>query len=214
MLDESDVKPPVVTEIDTEPPVLTPPPPKTDFEAGYKGLQRKLDRLQKEHDAIQEKYESLAEESEGHKQSKRSVEQEKDALAKEKLDLDLKVKEYEVQLANQNLRNERFNLIMTEYPELASFETAGLLPDAPDIEALKGKLTKFRETLGAKSKAELEDAVKGAGAGAGAGNTGAGTGKRSKETVYSELVALAGNTKTPENKAKYDTLMKEWIALN
>lgn len=196
-----------------EPKSTTPPVQKTDYEAGYKGLQRKYDRLQKQYEEAVSKYDALAEESESHKQSKRSVDQEKEQLAKEKVDLELKVKDYEKQLANQNLRNERFNVIMTDYADLAPFESKGLLPDAPDMDTLRQKLEAFRETLGANTQAKVEETVKGAGAGAGAGNTGKDVGKRSKEQVYDELVALAGN-KTPEAKAKYDALMKDWIEMN
>lgn len=189
---------------------VVPEKPKTDWEAAYKGLQRQMDKLKKQLEELQTKYDTAIEELEGEKQTHRSVAGEKEGLLKMNVDLTSQVKVLQEQEANRTLEKERYGLILTEFSDLAFFEAKGLLPPGSNIDELRQKFTDFRDALGKTGNDKVQEVLRGTGTGAVGDNN---TGKRSKEQVYDELLALSGS-QNPKDREKYDVLMKEWIALN
>ena len=69
-------------------------------------------------------------------------------------ELTTKNSEAETVLKTEKAKNERLGLIMGEFPGLVQFEGQGLLPDAPTLDELKVKLTKFQELHGAQRRQE------------------------------------------------------------
>jgi hypothetical protein len=66
-----------------------------------------------------------------------------------------------VELNTEKSRNERLGLIMSEFPELVSFEGKGLLPAASSLDELKTKLTTFQETIGQQRKQQKQEDLSG-----------------------------------------------------
>jgi len=100
-------------------------------------------------------------------------------------------------------------LILSEFPELASFEAKGLLPSAENEEALRQKLTTFRDTLKTRVDADVKETFKGAGA----GGAGKGDGKdmnMNKDQLYNRLTALAGR-QDQASRDEYEKLMALWL---
>lgn len=190
---------------------VVPDKPKTDWEAAYKGLQRQFDKLKKQLEDVQTKYDTAIEELEGVKQTHRSVNTEKEQLSQVNVDLTSKLKGMEELEANRNLEKERYLLILGEFADLAAFEAKGLLPSGNNADELRQKFTDFRGALSQSGEQKVQQVLKGTGT-APVGDTG-NQGKRSKEQVYDELLALSG-TQDPVGRSKYDALMKEWIDLN
>ena len=188
--------------------------PGTDWEAAYKGLQRLQQRTKKELDELQVKYDALVDDHETVKQTHKDTEGKYSELQKQNVDLTSQVKSVQEQEASRTLERDRYNLILSEFSDLASFEADSLLPAGTNVDELREKFEKFRKSLEKSGKQRVKDALEGEGPGpVGDDNSRDPGKKRSVDEVYNELLALGG-TQSPEGRAKYDKLMEEWIALN
>ena len=188
--------------------------PGTDWEAAYKGLQRLQQRTKKELDELQVKFDALVDDHETEKQTHKEITGKYSELQKQNVDLTSQVKSVQEQEASRTLERDRYNLILSEFSDLASFEADSLLPAGTNVDELREKFEKFRKSLEKSGKQRVKDALEGEGPGpVGDDNSRDPGKKRSVDEVYNELLALGG-TQSPEGRAKYDKLMEEWIALN
>lgn len=178
-----------------------------DWETRFKGLQRSFDRKQKELSSLQEKFDSLSEEAETSKQTERERQAQLDALQKDlesaKADLDKATGE----LATQEARGKRIQLIMSDFPELSKFEAAGLLPSAETEEEMAEKFTAFRDALNTTVQANVKQQV----VGASPAKTGSAASPpaESAAEVYSKLTQLAG-ARDPKDRAEYERYLALW----
>lgn len=87
----------------------------------------------------------------------------------------------------------RKNLVMSEFPELASFEAKGLLPTAEDEEKMKAAFGTFRETLAATAGASVADFISGASPAAKREvKDQAKTGVEDRQYLLDQMIATAG----------------------
>jgi Skp family chaperone for outer membrane proteins len=209
--------PPETTVDEDEPKTVTSsadppaqPEPTENWEDRFKGLQRTFDKRQKDFSTLQEKYDNLLETAESTKQAERERQAQLDALQKDleaaKEGLDKATGE----LAAQEAKGKRMQLIMSEFPDLAKFEAAGLLPNADTDEEMTEKLTAFRDALNSTVKANVERQVVGASP-APSGTT-ATAPVRTAADIYSRLQQLAG-ARNDEDREEYDRLIAEWDKL-
>lgn len=181
-----------------------------DWEKRYKGLQKTFDALTNKFNKLQEQYDQLVAESEELRQKTKGHEAEKTALSNSLHQKETENDTLSKQIAAHALERERTKLIMTEYPDLAQFEAKGLLPSAETVEALKPLLDEFRGTIKGMVGDNVNQKLK--------GSTPQGGGNhqppaRDKETVYNEMVALAGS-RDAESQRKFLQLRDEWDAMN
>lgn len=207
------------TPVTTESPVpastgtVTVPPvqQEEDWEKRFKGLQKLFDKQQKSLADLQSEHATTVEGQEAMKQAERTAQTE---LEKTKASLDALTKEREslsTQLTTETAKAKRATLILAEFPDLAAFEAAGLLPAATTEEEMRTKFAKFREVYSGSVSKTVTEKLKGSSpAPTGPTTT---TTTRSKEEVYAELSRLAGSRK-PEDRAKREQLVAEWDELN
>lgn len=202
----------------TEPvePTTTVVPPVTapqgeDYEKRFKGLQKLYDTQRKELEALQLEHTTTIEGREALLQQQKQAQTQLDAtkaqlttLTTEKEALAAKVKIHETQAL-------RSKLILSDYADLAAFEAKGLLPPAETEEEMKTKFTAFREALGTTVSQTVKEKLQGASPASTSPTTP--NPARSKETVYAEMLRLAGSRK-PEDRAKMEALTVEWDELN
>ena len=165
----------------------------------FTGLQTSLNKTVEEKKALSE---SLA-------TNQTTVE----ALSKQKADLEATAKELNDKLAGMGVnltaaekKAARKDLILSQFPALASFESDGLLPDA-DLEKLPDVLKSFAEKVGAIASVSAQ--AKAAG-GMTTPPASAGTTKRtSKELMTMVQDASLGDTKN----GTYDELYQEYLTV-
>ena len=122
----------------------------TDWEASYKGLQRKMAALQTQADTLKAERDGAIAEVQTLKADLTTAQGSLEASETKVSGFETQVADLETKATEATTSLERANLIMSEYPGLASFEADGLLPTADDAEALKEKLVKFQAALSAK----------------------------------------------------------------
>ena len=178
-----------------------------NWQERYKGMQRAFNKKSEELDNLAEKFENLMEESETSKATEGELQKQLQDIQKQMDERQQELDQMTGQIAAQEAKQKRTNLILSEFPDLAPFEAKGLLPDVPD-DQMKDKFNEFREVF----QSRVEDDVKKQVVGASAAETGGdGTHKvtRSKEQIYGELMRLAGST-NPEDRARREALVAEW----
>lgn len=183
-----------------------------DWKESYQGLQRVVSRKDKELEDLKEKYDALLEKSEDASVNERKLQTDLEAAKEELEKHQSEMDNLTGQLAVHEAKAARTDLILDEYPGLASFEAKGLLPsvDDSDEDALRKKLAAFEEALGETIKAGVQKQV----TGVGPADTGGGAPKptRSKNELYAIITTLAG-TRDPVEKAKYEAAKAEWDQL-
>jgi len=112
--------------------------------------------------------------------------------------------------ARAEAKNERVNLILADFPELATWESQGLLPQAETTEGLVEALTKFRSTLGIQVGTQVQSTLAGA-IPAGTGRADASSNDSTPETeqyVWEQLVKYSGrdSEKYAQWQAKWDLI--------
>lgn len=197
--------------IEEEEPVTEPSSPQQEnYEARFKGLQKTFDRKQKELAKVQAQLDEMLEQSETAKQSEREKQIQLDALKKAQDDAKAELDRLTGELATQEARNARANLIMSDYPDLAKFEASGLLPPAETEEEMNEKFLAFREALKSTVAANVEQKM------VGTSPTDAGSTStkpvRTKEQIYTRLTQLAG-ARSDKDRHEYDSLLAEWDEL-
>ena len=135
---------------------------KTDWEKSYKGLQRKMAALQTQADTWKDERDGAITEVQSLKADLTTAQGEKEALETKVTGLETQVTEATGRADKAEGSLDRAELIMSDYPELAQFETDGLLPEAEDTEALKDKLEKFQKALDAKVDKGVDKTLEGA----------------------------------------------------
>jgi hypothetical protein len=94
--------------------------------------------------------------------------------------------------------------------DLAPFEAKGLIPLADNVEDMKATFENFRQAFNTTVDQTMKNRMTGMSA---AASNNEPPQPRTKETVYAELTRLAG-ARSPQERAQYDALMKEWLLLN
>lgn len=203
---EKSEEPKVEPKVET-PPTVPPAQQDEDYEARFKGLQRSFDKRQKDYLNLQEKHDALQEEAETSKQSDREKQAKLDALQKEADEAKAELDKTAGELATQEAKVNRANMIMSQFPELAPFEAEGLLPETGTEEEMTEKFTAFSEALNKRVQTNVERQV----VGSAAGDTGPPprTPVRDEAYIYNRLQQLAG-TRDPKLRDEYIQLMAEW----
>jgi len=108
---------------------------------------------------------------------------------------------------------ERANLIITEYPELASWEAKGLLPTAEDTETLKTKLNDFKSNLGMKVGEDVKKTIEGASPDTVVTEpkTPDDANQESEDYLWNRLTELANET--PFNRVEYNKVQARYDEL-
>jgi hypothetical protein len=178
-----------------------------DYEARFKGLQRTYNKAQSKLKALEEREADLLEAAETSKQSEQELKSQLDKLQKEQEDAKSELDNLTGELATQSAKNKRMLLILSDFPELAKFEAAGLLPDAVDEDEMAEKFEAFSEALQSTVSTNVQQKL------VGASPTDSGTTStkpvRTAEQVYSRLQQLAG-TRDEKLRAEYEELVAEW----
>jgi hypothetical protein len=142
-----------VSSIDGEPVVVQTPPANTpaatpeDWEKKYKGLQRAMNSKQVEVDGLNDKIVSLMATIEELKSGKVSTETQVTKLNGDLQTALNSLKAEQQKVATSSTETERLKLLVKEFPTLAAFETAGLLPSANTVDEMRSKFKAFQETL-------------------------------------------------------------------
>jgi len=182
-----------------------------DYEARFKGLQRTFNTAQKKLQTLEEREAELLEQAETSKQSEKTLKDQLEKLQKGQDDAKAELDRLSGELATQSARNERMQLILAEFSDLAPFEADGLLPDAVDADEMVQKFTAFREALQKSIQANVERQV------VGTSPTDSGTTAtkpvRTKEQIYSRLMNLAGS-RDDDKRQEYSDLLAEWDEIN
>lgn len=182
-----------------------------DYEKRFKGLQRANQKLKAEHDKLAEEYDDANAALEEMRQAEKSSEGKAKTLEDQLAKLESEKSDLESEIASQQKRQERMNLILTDYKDLAEFEARGLLPETDGTpEGMKEKFDSFRDALGTTVDTEVNSKLKGIGTKA-VGDTQ--VAPRDIATVRAELEAVAGQD-DPESRAKFRVLQKEWDELH
>jgi hypothetical protein len=182
-----------------------------DWQARYNGLNSAYSKLQKRHEDLQAKFDQLSEEHETSIQGSKKHDAEKTDLSSKIASLEREKQELSNQLSKQSFKDQRIKLILTDFPDLTTFEADGLLPDADTIENLKPKLESFRTALERRTKNGVQEKLKGLGP-TPANRTNITPITHSREFLYARLSQLAGH-RTPEQQVEYQQLQAEFDEL-
>src|SRR4030067_3582384 len=131
--------------------------PGTDWEAAYKGLQRLQQRTKKELDELQVKFDALGDDHETEKQTHKEITGKDSELQRQNVDLTSQVKSVQEQEASRTLARDPYNLILSEFSDLASFEADSLLPAGTNVDELREKFERFCKSLEKKGKQRVRD---------------------------------------------------------
>ena len=185
----------------------------TDYKEKYEALQAELGKKEKEYTGLQgtvQKKDDALKEAQGKLAeltgSSAKFQSDLEKLMTEKETLSTTLTEKEIALASSQTEAARAKLIMKEYPELAIFESRGLLPQTgPDDDEAKLKelFGNFKTTMdaltGIASKKTKEDLLSGGTPKqpdtSGAGPSGS-TDPAAAHLALAQAAALAGDLKT------------------
>jgi hypothetical protein len=184
--------------------------PEDNWEDRFKGLQRTFNRTKNELEKLREKEEDLLEQSETSKQNEQDLKGKLEDLQSLAEKAQTELDRLTGELATQEAKGKRAELIMSDFADLAQFEAKGLLPDAEDEDEMVEKFTAFREALSSTVSAGVEQKL----TGTAPSDTGGGkeTPSKSKAEIYTRLQQLAG-TRDPEQRAEYQRLLAQWDKL-
>jgi len=182
-----------------------------NWQERYKGMQRAFNTQKQEYEKLRAAQDALLESSETSKANESELQKQLEANQKMLDEQQQALDNMTGQLAAQEAKMTRQNLILSEFPDLAPFEAKKLLPDVPIGENfeddMKTRFAEFREVYNNTIKSEVKKQV----TGAGATETGVSGEKitRSKAYIYNRLQQLAGSNR-PEERREYDELLAEW----
>lgn len=186
----------------------------------YKGLQTAYNKLQDQTSKtiadLEAKLKDATVEIETLKAGSTSKESQAAVLQKEIVSLTQQIETLKNEKSQAETKVARSQLVMKEFPELASWEAQGLLPDGEAGDELMALFGKFRDNLSNNVSSEVKKTVAGSSP-AGSGRTGAGSGgaggaggEKSADYWYAQMLQHAGrdDAKFAEAEAKYDELTK------
>lgn len=180
-----------------------------DWEASYKGLQKVNEKLQAKLVRVSDDLDAAHEEIESLKSAAKATDGDKQGLVAKIAQLEKEKGDLERTVASHKMQTERTKLILSDFPELASFEASGLLPMGNTPEEMKEKLAAFKAALETTVGSKLADRMRGAGPKR-EGKNEPPAGHRDAETIFREINALAGS-RDPKDREKYDQLQKEYM---
>ena len=134
----------------------------TNWEAAYKGLQKKLSALQAQADLWKSERDDVTAQLSSSKADLTIANGKVDAFTSQVASFEGQVATLQGNFNAANGKLERTELIMSTYPDLAKFEAKGLLPQADTIDDLTTKLTDFREALGVSVTQSVDATLAGA----------------------------------------------------
>jgi len=201
---------PAATEVTPKANVAPPKDnPDTDWKKAYKGLQRNYDKIVADSASLQSENENLNAQLQEQKQLVRSLTTEKDQVTSKNVEATETISGLEAQVNTTKAQNERSQLIMSEFMDLAQFEAKGLLPEAQTDEEMRSKFGDFREALGTTAQELTDEKLKGMGTGTVDPQT---PEPLDSDGIYNRMSALAG-TRDPEKRAEYEQLSRKWLEL-
>ncbi len=115
--------------------------------------------------------------------------------------------ETEAALKAREAEAARLKLIMGEFPGLVQFEGQGLLPEAPSLDELKVKLTKFQELHGATAKQQQIERR------AGESDQPSGKGQLNQNPTATSILAEAKALQAAGKNKEYYAKMQEYYQL-
>lgn len=137
-----------------------------EWAKSYKGLQGAYQKLQNETktqvDTLNTQLADAQTQIESLKQGGTSKDDQLTVLQTEVAKKQEELTKLQTDKANADQQLQRKNLVMQEFPELASWEAQGLLPSADSDDALREQLEKFRGTLAGQVGAGVKQTLKGA----------------------------------------------------
>lgn len=184
----------------------TTPTPIIDWEKKYKGLQTAFNKLNTEKQKLTEDLNNaLAAQEEVGLKIKGFEKQIADLQAS--LDGEKKNTESaKTEATTRSVEAIRARLILKEFPELAQFEASGLLPAATTEEEMRTKFNEYKTTLNSIVGKSVVDKLKGASL----PTSSASQNTRDADTVYAELMRVAGvrgkEAEFRKLQAEYDQL--------
>jgi chromosome segregation ATPase len=134
----------------------------TDWQASYKGLQTAYNKQQASLAALQAKFDELNEKYAEVDQAGKLYSAEKQTLQGQIAEMQSAVNALTAEKARVEGTLARQKLVMSDYPDLAQFEAAGLTPQAESLEELKAKMEQFRVLLKNQSAADMSRVMAGA----------------------------------------------------
>jgi hypothetical protein len=137
-------------------------------------------------------------------------ETDKSTLSGEVEQLKTTVTEKDSEITALQKKQQRASLIFSQFPELASFEADGLLPDAKDEEGLTTKFKAFSEKLGTMKQQGAKEFASGGGTSTPSSKGDAGKGTADTFLKLANEAVLKGDIDTyNENFDKYLNSLKE-----
>jgi hypothetical protein len=137
-------------------------PGTTDWEAAYKGLQKTLATSQTQVETLKGERDTAITELTQLKTRATEFETGNADLTTQVETLTTQVTDLTGLSDNSAAALERSKLIISDYPDLATFEADGLLPTADDMDALKVKLDAFKEKVSKTVQSGVSETLSGA----------------------------------------------------
>ena len=196
------------------PPASAGTPPQnqgTNWEAAYKTLQRNHNDLQAKIANVQGQNDNLSAQLATRANEFSDVQTQLHAAQANIEQLTTQVTGLEGEKGNLSATLERSKLIMGEFPQLATFEAQGLLPQANDVDTMRDVFTKFSATIQGIQENAVSNLMEGASPEP-VGGSDAGDGKPVTLTVdqaWQKVVELSGG----RDAAAYDAAYKEYLEL-
>lgn len=173
----------------------------------YKGLQSHVNKLNDTVASLTSERDGVVSEYETAKASISDFETAKAELAGQVDGLGTQLSDANASLVEMTAKVERQSLIMSEFPDLASFEAKGLLPTSDDPEVLRETLTSFRDAIGDRVLKGVDETLEGSSVLQDSSNQS--EDDLSSDSLYAKLMELAG---VPEKQAEYDRIYELYLA--
>jgi len=183
----------------------------TNWEAAYKTLQRNHNDLQSKLANVEGQNNNLSAQLATRANEFSDVQTQLHAAQANIETLTSQVTGLESEKGSLSATLERSKLIMGEFPQLASFEAQGLLPQAQDVDTMRDVFTKFSATIQGIQESAVANLMEGASPEP-VGGSDAGDGKPVTMTVdqaWQKVVQLSGGS----DGAAYDAAYKEYLDL-
>ena len=181
----------------------------TNWEAAYKTLQRNHNDLQAKFATMQGQNETLTAQLATRASEISAAQTQLQAEQANVQTLTSQVTSLEGEKGNLSAQLERQNLIMGEFPQLATFEAQGLLPQAEGEDAMRDTFTKFAATIDGLKSSAIETLMEGASPEP-VGGVSDGDGKAvtlTTDQMWDKVVKLSGGN----DKAAYDQAYNEYL---
>jgi len=183
----------------------------TNWEAAYKTLQRNHSTLQAQVATLQGQNETLNTDLATRANEINSLTAQTSQQTETVNTLTTQLQGLETERGSLSATLERQNLIMGEFPQLASFEAQGLLPQAEGAEGMREVFTKFAATIDGIRTTAVENLMEGASPEP-VGGQGDGDGKPvtlNSDQLWTKIVELSSD---PSRGQEYEKTYQEYLS--